>query len=93
MRGQPDAGGGSLRLLPNRLEARRIRARRQEDPGAFETDEVFERTVLGDADLHEQLRQQTIGIFVPTHDRVCLSEVSHQLRPERVVVGQKRVRP
>ena len=74
---------GPLRLAPNCIQGHRVRAGGKTDPGPFETDGVFELTVPASADFLEQLRKNVVGICMPAHHLVRLSEVSRQLPPER----------
>lgn len=82
-----------LRLVPDGVQARGVRARGEADPGPLEADGVFDRTVLVGAAIFEQLRKHRIGIDVPSHDLVRLGELAPYVPPSWVAGGQERFRP
>jgi hypothetical protein len=79
-------------LIPHGIQADRVRAGGQPDPCPLETEEGLARSVGGCSDPLQQLRQRGVGVVVPPHHLVNLSELAPGLPSLWVVGGKQRLR-
>ena len=80
---------GGLGFLPDHLQADRIGAGDQAEPGLFQADPAGEAVVT--TDCIQQLREGGLRLLGPPHDRVCLGEPAQHLGPLVVACGQQRL--